>query len=70
MFGILRLDRREVEKRIVVGIDWNAVVVEAERLERRRIGRIGVDVIGNVVGDGQLPGDVVVLAFGFVRQRL
>ena len=45
MLGVFRLDRRKVEHRLVGAVERNAVVVQAERLERCRIGGVGV-IIG------------------------
>ena len=47
---VLGLDRRGGEDGLVRRVGGHAVQVEADRLEAGRIGRIGVDALGDLVG--------------------
>src|SRR4029079_13401612 len=55
---VFRLDGRRGEDRVARRVGRQAVQVEADRLEAGRIGRIGVDALGHLVGRGDLTGRV------------
>jgi hypothetical protein len=65
-FGI---NCRRVENWRTAGIGRQAAEIETNRFEARRVGCVHIEIVGAVVGDGDLAGEIGVVGFSRVGLR-